>query len=85
VFRAGVIGIRQADGNFVYAPPPSYVIGKREVLIVTTPMAHSDELRANAHGSETKRPRTLRRYDALKSGLLSQTALSELLKDEQES
>jgi voltage-gated potassium channel len=84
-FRAGVVGLRRADGNFLYAPPDIYLIGKREVLIVTTPMTHSDELRAVAHGSETKRPRTLRRYDTLKSGSFSQSALSELLKDEAES
>jgi voltage-gated potassium channel len=61
LFRAGVIGVRLANGHFVYAPPADYVIRENEVLIVITPMMHSDELRLTAHGSASKRPHTLRR------------------------
>ncbi|MBI5669408.1 MAG: NAD-binding protein [Chloroflexi bacterium] len=60
-YRAGVIGLRLADGRYRYAPPGDHVLGENEVLIVVTPMEFSDELRETAHGSETKRPDTLRR------------------------
>ncbi|MCB9453614.1 MAG: NAD-binding protein [Anaerolineaceae bacterium] len=60
-YRAGVIGVRQANGHFIYAPPKNHVIGEHEVLIVVTPMEHSDEIRIAASGSATKRPTTLRR------------------------
>jgi voltage-gated potassium channel len=60
-FDAGVIGLRRADGHFIYAPPKTHIISKHEVLIVVTPMAYSDELRISASGSATKRPTTLRR------------------------
>ncbi len=60
LFRAGVIGIRLANGQYMYAPSGSYELGENEVLIVVTPMEHSDELRVTAHGSVTKRPVSLR-------------------------
>jgi len=60
-FRAGVIGIRQASGQYIYAPPGDYVLKNHEVLIVVTPMEHSDELRVTAHASATGRPLSLRR------------------------
>jgi voltage-gated potassium channel len=60
LFRAGVVGIRLADGQYLYAPPADYVLQPHEVLIVVTPMEHSDELRITAHGSVTKRPVSLR-------------------------
>jgi voltage-gated potassium channel len=60
LFRAGVVGIRAADGHFHYAPPADYVLKPHDVLIVVTPMEHSDELRVTAHGSASKRPVTLR-------------------------
>jgi voltage-gated potassium channel len=60
LFHAGVIGIRKDDGRHLYAPPASYEIGEHDVLIVVTPMVHSDELRLTAHGTSTGRPRTLR-------------------------
>ena len=64
-----MVGVRLADGKtFIYAPPDSHTISPHEVLIVVTPMIHSDELRLKAHGSETKRPTTLRRVDPTKSG-----------------
>jgi len=65
IFRAGVIGIRQANGKYIYAPPESYAIGEHEVLIITTPMVNSDELRLIAHGTDSKRPDTLRRKSML--------------------
>jgi len=61
LFRAGVIGVRLANGHYLYAPPAEHVIREQEVLIVVTPMVHSDELRLTAHGSASKRPHTLRR------------------------
>jgi voltage-gated potassium channel len=61
LFRAGVIGIRQADGHYIYAPPGDYILKEHEVLIVVTPMEHSDELRVTAHASATGRPVSLRR------------------------
>lgn len=64
IFRAGVIGIRMANGRFIYAPPETYIIKDHEVLIVITPMSNSDDLRVAAHGGTTKRPRTLRAQDA---------------------
>ena len=60
IFDSGVIGIRKADGSFIYAPDQDYVIGENEVLIVTTPMKHSEELRMVAHGTDHKRPESLR-------------------------
>jgi voltage-gated potassium channel len=67
LFRAGVIGVRRANGRFIYAPPDSHVIGEHEVLIITTPMVNSDELRLIAHGGESKRPETLRRDDEVRA------------------
>lgn len=63
IFRAGIIGIRMANGRFIYAPPETYIIKDHEVLIVITPMSNSDDLRHAAHGGTTKRPRTLRAQD----------------------
>ncbi len=60
-FRAGVIGVRQTGGQYVYAPASDYRIGAHEVLIVVTPMDQADAVRAAAHGSLTKRPYSLRR------------------------
>ena len=58
LFRAGVIGIRLADGEtYIYAPSAQHVIQPQEVLIVVTPMTYFDEMRAAAHGSTTKRPK----------------------------
>ncbi|MEO0562339.1 MAG: TrkA C-terminal domain-containing protein, partial [Chloroflexota bacterium] len=65
LFRAHVIGIRQPSGKFVYAPNEDYEIKEHEVLLIVTPMVHSDELRTTAHGSATKRPDTLRRTSVI--------------------
>jgi voltage-gated potassium channel len=69
LFNAGVIGIRLANGRFIYSPSDTHVIGEHEILIVTVPMNRSDMLREVAHGSITKRPRTLRREDMLKTSI----------------
>ncbi len=69
LFRAGVIGVRKATGEFVYAPPRDYEIGRHEVLIIVTPMVHSDELRLTAHGSQSKRPNTLRNTSVMETTL----------------
>jgi voltage-gated potassium channel len=60
LFQAGVIGVRHRSGEYTYAPPTEYVLQPYDILIVVTPMVHSDELRIMAHGSATKRPRSLR-------------------------
>ena len=60
VFSAGVVGVRQKSGRFVYAPQDDYVLGENEVMIVITPMSHADELRRMAHGEQRIRPHTLR-------------------------
>ncbi len=83
-FQAGVIGIRKSNGSYIYAPPNDYVIKRREVLIVITPMEHSDELRESAHGSQTKRPRTLRSYDSLSSGILSRDFVNEIMAEREQ-
>lgn len=59
-YKAGTLAIRLENGNFVYSPPASFEIGARQIIIITVPMVHSDSLRNEAHGSETKRPKTLR-------------------------
>lgn len=60
-FNAGVIGLRKENGRYFYAPPADRVLKAHDILIVVTPMRHSDQLRALAHGSLTRRPSTLRR------------------------
>lgn len=60
LYQARVIGLRQTDGKYVYAPAASHVLKPYEVLIIVTPMEYSDELRNLAHGSVTKRPESLR-------------------------
>lgn len=60
-YEAGVIGVRLEDKEtFIYAPEPDYVIRKQEVLIIVTPMKHSDDLRDDAHGGNVRAPSTLR-------------------------
>lgn len=60
-FNAGIVGIRLGDRNtFEYAPPRDRVIGEDEVLIIITPMVHSDALRDDAHGGTQRAPETLR-------------------------
>lgn len=60
-YNAGIIGIRQADReSYVYAPLPETIIREHEVLIIVTPMEHSDEIRKQAHGGTQHRPSTLR-------------------------
>jgi voltage-gated potassium channel len=67
LFRAGVIGIRTASGEFIYAPAGHYEVKAHEVLIVVTPMMYSDELRVSAHGSATRRPYTLRNLNTMET------------------
>lgn len=66
-FRAHVIGVRHTDGHFTYAPKNSYEIKQYEVLVVVTPMTYSDDLRLTAHGSDTKRPDTLRQTNTIET------------------
>jgi Trk K+ transport system NAD-binding subunit len=83
-FNSGVVGVRQSGGQFLYAPQPSHVIGKNEVLIITTPMARSDELRGRAHGGVSKRPKTLRQEDMKGLRKTGVYKLSELRSDPQQ-
>lgn len=66
-FHAGVIGVRQANGRFIYAPSHDYRLKEKEVLIVITPMKYADELRLQAHGGGRIRPKTLRTSDTARS------------------
>lgn len=68
-FNAGVIGVRLESGRFVYAPRGTHKIAENEVLLVTTPMTQSDELRQLAHGGVSKRPKTLRPQETRQSGV----------------
>lgn len=67
-YGAGVIGIRQANRQFIYAPPPDQTIAETDVLIVVTPMAESDRLRAEAYGGADKRPKSIRTSPVLVNG-----------------
>ena len=79
-FEAGIVGIRMADReHFVYAPPPDYVIQENEVLIIVTPMKHSDALRDAAHGTQNKRPTTLRRTRVLQTDQWTRDMIKELI------
>ncbi|MGB7340901.1 MAG: NAD-binding protein [Phototrophicaceae bacterium] len=79
-YDAGVIGIRQADRKtFMYAPPSDYVIREHEVLIIVTPMKHSDTLRDAAHGGVVHAPSTLR-SKVLQSQRFTPDEIQELLK-----
>ena len=80
-FRAGIIGIRQANStDFLYAPPLDYVINPHEVLIAITPMQYFDELRSQATGHKDKRPATLRlNVDIMSSGTWSRDMIRELI------
>jgi voltage-gated potassium channel len=59
-FQIHVIGVRQVDGTFRYAPPEAYEIRAHEVLIIVVPMAYANELHIIAHGNASKQPDTLR-------------------------
>jgi Trk K+ transport system NAD-binding subunit len=59
-YNAGVIGIRHANGQFLYAPSADHVIIAGEVLIVVTPMSEADNLRSDAYGGADKRPKSIR-------------------------
>lgn len=86
LFRAGVIGIRRADReSFIYAPSIEHVIQAHEVLIVVTPMAFFDEMRATATGDTNKRPTTLRRdLKVMQSATWSRDMIQNLIKQRNE-
>jgi len=86
LFRAGIVGIRRADReSFVYAPPVDHVIQPHEVLIVITPMAFFDEMRATATGDTNKRPTTLRRdLKVMQSAVWSRDMIQNLIKQREE-
>jgi len=79
-FDAGVIGIRLADREtFIYAPEGSHVIKPFEVLIIVTPMSQSDALRIDAHGTEGKRPQTLRQIKVMQTNTWTRDMIQELI------
>ncbi len=67
IFHAGVVGVRQKSGRFVYAPQGDYVLGEDEVMIIITPMRYADNLRRIAHGEQRIRPHTLRTNEGNRS------------------
>lgn len=71
LFRASVIAVRHRTGKFLYAPQADYEIKEYEVLVIVTPMIHADELRTAAHGSDSKRPDTLRRASVIQTTVRS--------------
>ncbi len=83
-FRAGVIGIREANStDFMYAPPLDHVVSAHEVLIVITPMEYFDEMRAQATGHKDKRPATLRlQQDLGATGAWSRDMIRELIEQQ---
>lgn len=80
-FRAGVIGIREANStDFLYTPSLDYVVKADEVLIVVTPMEYFDEMRVQAAGHKDKRPATLRlQSDLGATGAWSRDMIRELI------
>ena len=67
--------------EFLYAPPLDYVIKPHEVLIIVTPMAYFDEMRAAATAHKDKRPTTLRvQLDGHASDGWSRDVIRELIK-----
>ncbi|GAB4309314.1 MAG: hypothetical protein Kow00117_02670 [Phototrophicales bacterium] len=60
LYKAWVIGVRQTNGRFIYAPSEKHVIQVGEVLVVITPMQHADTIRLIAHGGISQRPKTMR-------------------------
>lgn len=79
-FDAGVIGIRLADREtFIHAPEGGHTIQPFEVLIIVTPMKQSDELRIDAHGTEGKRPQTLRQIKVLQTNIWTRDMIQELI------
>ena len=79
-YQAGVIGIRQADQSFIYAPPLSHEIQAHEVLIIVTPMEFFDEMRAQAISHQSKRPSTLRLHADTTGGSWTRDMIRELIK-----
>ncbi len=59
-YDAHVIGIRHADGHFLYAPSPGYRMQEHEVMIVVAPMRHTDELRLISRGNQTAKLNSIR-------------------------
>jgi hypothetical protein len=74
-----VIGLRLADRvNYLYAPSADHVIQPQEVLIIVTPIKHSDALRDLAYGNTNRRPTTLRR-NPMQSDQWTRDILRELI------
>lgn len=81
-FQVGVIGVRLSDRQtFLYTPLDNHILQPHEVLIVITPMQHSDALRELAHGNSTKRPTTLRTR-VIQSSKWTQEEILELLRNQ---
>ena len=48
-FDAGVIGIRLADGTYMYAPSGDYILQEEEVLLAVAPGDRIPKLQADCH------------------------------------
>lgn len=84
-YNAGVIGVRLANrSSFIYAPSSDYVVREKEVLIIVTPMKHSDAIRDAAHGGKGHQPSTLR-AKVLQSQKWSQEEIAAMLKEAEKS
>lgn len=80
-YDAGVIGVREEDkDHFIYAPSSDYIIRENEVLIIVTPMKHSDAIRDDAHGGTLRAPSTLR-SKVLQSAKFTPDEIQALLKE----
>jgi voltage-gated potassium channel len=55
-FGTGIIGIRHADGTYVYTPDDSYVLSEDEVLLAITPGASIPALKRECCASRTSTP-----------------------------
>ncbi len=56
-FQAGVIGIRQGDGNYQYAPDENTILREHEVLITVVPAHNAMHLRTACRAPGATQPR----------------------------
>jgi len=56
-FKAGVIGIRSQNGEYIYAPTGNYELQEDEVLLVVAPSQHIQALQAACYEGTIHKPR----------------------------
>ncbi len=56
-FEAGVIGIRQSDGTYLYAPDESYLLHQHETLVTVVPAKNSAPIRVACRAPGIPQPR----------------------------